>query len=311
MDVVITNRFGRDLGLLPPTTEADFAIGGEETWQVRAERSCPIEEGGYVYVDGTEYGGVVDGGTADTGDSMRTWEGRTWRGMLASAVIMPPGGATHLAVSGDAHEAMREAVSAMGLADVFAVDPRPSGIGVSHTFARFADGLSGLTSMLSRHGAKLSARYEGRRPVLRALPIAREVVDSDLVRFKRTSRRPVNHLVCLGSGEGEARDVRHWYADAEGRVSRERTIWGPAYRAEAYELSSESGEELDEAGREKLAEMQEGRDEVAVIGIAADRYDVGDVLLCRDNAGHVTVEVAVTEKIATIRRGRESVELRA
>lgn len=311
MDVVFANRFGRDLGMTPPTTEADFAIGRENTWQVVAEASCPIEEGGYVYVDGTEYGGVVDGGTADTGDSMRTWEGRTWHGMLDSAVIMPPPGHTHLEVSGDANDAIRAAVEAMGVADVFAVDASPSGIEVSHRFARFATGYAGLSAMLARHGAKLAVRVEGRRPTLRALPAAREVVDSDLVRFRRTRRRPVNHLVCLGSGKDEEREVVHWYADADGAVSATRTIYGPAYRAEAYELSSESGEELAEAGREKLTEMQEGRDEVEVASIAADRYDVGDVLLCRDNSSHVAVEVTVAEKIATIRRGRESVELRA
>lgn len=311
MDVIYTNRFGRDVGMLPPDAEVDFAIGRENTFEVRVPLGCPLEAGGYVYVDGAEYGGVVDGLEADTGDTMAAWTGRTWHGMLDTAVIVPPAGASHLEVAGDANRCIEEAVRAMGVGSVFDVDPSPSGIAVSYRFDRYSTGYAGLSKMLSRHGAKLSVRVEGRRPVLGASPAARELVDSDLIRFRYLSRRPANHLVCLGSGEGTERAVCEWFADERGNVSKERTVYGPGYLAEVYELSSEGADELEEAGREKMTELQEGREEVEVKGIAADRYDIGDVLVCRDNVRHATVEVTVAEKIATIRGGRESVELRA
>ena len=150
--------------------------------------------------------------------------------------------------------------------------------------------------MLRASGLKLSMRREGGKVVMAALPVAdlSSEVDSDLVEFayERTHRR-VNHLVCAGAGEGEARAVVHVYADAEGAVSQEQTLFGADEVAALYDYSNADADELLEAGLAKLAEMQgEGTAEVSV----SDDLDadVGDLVSARDweTGQSVTAEVA-------------------
>ena len=49
----------------------------------------------------------------------------------------------------------------------------------------------------------------------------------------------------------------HLYADAQGRVSREQSIFGAAHMADVYELSNAADEaELVEAGTGQLESLQ-------------------------------------------------------
>lgn len=73
--------------------ELDIAFGSDENeLKLEARVGDAPEEGQFVFIDGTEYGGVVDEVTYDAGrDPSGTvlCKGRTWHGILAGKRLLP------------------------------------------------------------------------------------------------------------------------------------------------------------------------------------------------------------------------------
>lgn len=283
----------------------DLAFGSDENafTLTCAEEYAP-KEGQYVYIDGTEYGGIVDESTYDAGrepTGLVTCTGRTWHGILAAKRIMPEG--DHLRVSGKVGDVLASLVSMMGLGAIFSVEL--GGANVSYTFERFCDGYGGIRAMLKASGMKPTMRFANGRVALSAAPIVdyANKVDSDLLDFTITSvHRCVNHLVCAGIGELEDRAVIHFYSDGSGNVSHTQTFFGVDEICALYDYSNADEEKLEEEGRKKLQEYQtqgsvevEAHDDIDV--------DVGDVISARDNAHGRTVTATVAKKIVKVSRG--------
>ena len=287
--------------------ELDLAFGSDENaLKLEARAGEAPAEGQFVFIDGTEYGGVVDEVTYDTGrDASGTvlCKGRTWHGILAGKRLLPDSGSGHLAVSGKAGEVLASLISRMGLSGLFsaAVDDTA----VSYTFDRFADGYGGLKALAKANGRKVSMHRLGGKVELSLPPVVdyADKVDSDLLDFTLTSvHRCVNHLVCAGMGELENRAVVHFYADAAGNVSHVQSLFGVDEICALYDYSNADEEKLEEEGRKKLQEYQtQGSVEVA----AHDDIDVdvGDVISARDNAHGRTVTATVAKKIVKVSRG--------
>lgn len=283
----------------------DLAFGSDENafTLTCAEEYAP-KEGQYVYIDGTEYGGIVDESTYDAGrepTGLVTCTGRTWHGILAAKRIMPEG--DHLRVSGKVGDVLASLVSMMGLGAIFSVEL--GGANVSYTFERFCDGYGGIRAMLKASGMKPTMRFANGRVALSTAPIVdyANKVDSDLLDFTITSvHRCVNHLVCAGTGELENRAVIHFYADETGNVSHTQTFFGVDEICALYDYSNADEAKLEEEGRKKLQEYQtqgsvevEAHDDIDV--------DVGDVISARDNAHGRTVSATVVKKIVQVSRG--------
>lgn len=280
----------------------DFAVGSDSTFSVTLDDGLRVEEGWYLYIDGTEFGGVVDGYEIDTGKPGTTWKGRTWPGILAENFLLPDAGDDYLTVDGEANAVLGALVERMGLGGVFAASEDDSGIEVSYSFPREGSALDGIEGMLGAVGAKLRMRRMRGRTVLSAVPAedyARDGADSDRLRLTIKKDRPVNHLVCMGAGELAERAVVHLYADRDGNVGTVQTIFGAEHRAELYDSPSADAAELAEAGAERLRGMQ-GGEEIRVTDTGAGSYDVGDVLGGRDNARGVRVSAKVTKKIGKV-----------
>ena len=283
----------------------DLAFGSDENaFSLTCAEAYAPKEGQYVFVDGTEYGGIVDESTYDAGrepTGMVTCTGRTWHGILAAKRIMPEG--DHLRVSGKVGDVLASLVSMMGLGAIFSVEL--GGAHVSYTFERFCDGYGGIRAMLKASGMKPTMRFANGRVALSAAPIVdyANKVDSDLLDFTITSvHRCVNHLVCAGIGELEDRAVIHFYADGSGNVSHTQTFFGVDEICALYDYSNADEEKLEEEGKKKLQEYQtqgsvevEAHDDIDV--------DVGDVISARDNAHGRTVTATVAKKIVKVSRG--------
>ena len=90
MDLIYTNANREDIGVLRDY-ELDLAFGADENnfeCRIQAQSHC-CEDGSLLYIDGTEYGGIVDSVGSITEDKEVIYSGRTWHGILASKVIMP------------------------------------------------------------------------------------------------------------------------------------------------------------------------------------------------------------------------------
>ena len=287
--------------------ELDLAFGSDENaLKLEARAGDAPEEGQFVFIDGTEYGGVIDQASYEAGREATgsiLCKGRTWHGILAGKRLLPDSGSGYLSVSGKAGEVLASLVGRMGLSGLFSAAPDDTA--VSYTFERFCDGYSGLKAMAEANGRKVAMRLRGGKVEL-SLPPAVDYankVDSDLLDFKLTSvHRCVNHLVCAGTGELEERAVVHFYADAAGNVSHTQSLFGVDEIAALYDYSNADEEKLEEEGRKKLQEYQtqgsvevEAHDDIDV--------DVGDVISARDNAHGRTVTATVAKKIVKVSRG--------
>lgn len=90
MDLIYTNPDREDLGVLFDY-EFDLAFGSDENnfeCKIQMENHC-MEPGSYLYIEGTEYGGIVDSIAVDTEQKTVTYSGRTWHGILAGNIVEP------------------------------------------------------------------------------------------------------------------------------------------------------------------------------------------------------------------------------
>ena len=285
----------------------DLAFGSDENaFSLECEAAHAPEEGQFVFIDGTEYGGVVDEVTYEAGREASgavLCKGRTWHGILAGKRLLPDSGSGYLSVSGKAGDALASLIERMGLSGLFSAASDDTS--VSYTFDRFVDGYSGLKAMAKANGRKVAMRRKGGKVEI-SLPPAVDYankVDSDLLDFTLTSvYRCVNHLVCAGTGELEDRAVVHFYADAAGNVSHAQSLFGVDEISALYDYSNADEEKLEEEGKKKLKEYQT-KGSVEVDAHDDIDVDVGDVISARDNAHGRTVSATVVKKIMQVSRG--------
>ena len=287
--------------------ELDLAFGSDENaLKLEASAGDAPEEGQFVFIDGTEYGGVIDQASYEAGREATgsiLCKGRTWHGILAGKRLLPDSGSGYLSVSGKAGDVLASLIGRMGLSGLFSASPDDTA--VSYTFERFCDGYSGLKAFAKANGRKVAMRLRGGKVELSLPPVVdyASKVDSDLLDFTLTSvHRCVNHLVCAGTGELEERAVVHFYADAAGNVSHTQSLFGVDEISALYDYSNADEEKLEEEGKKKLQEYQtqgsvevEAHDDIDV--------DVGDVISARDNAHGRTVTATVAKKIVKVSRG--------
>lgn len=305
-DICYTDASRVDVGVLRGASLNTVWGDSGNDFELTVDIASPerIEDGALVYVEGTEYGGVVDEREASSSDGTIRYRGRSWHGMLRDRVLCPDAGADYLTVSGEANAALLSLVSRMGLSDVMTVSTVASGIEVKHQFARFTDAYSGIRAMLSASGARLAVAYDSvaSRAVLSAVPVVDwsdgPTSDQAGVDVTRVSR-PYNHLVCLGSGELRDRVVQHWYADEAGKVSGKQSLFGVDERATTYDYSNAGADELSVEGPKKLAEYQQADSMDATLDVDG-AYAVGDVVPGTDIDTGTEVSVVVGTVDATV-----------
>ena len=287
--------------------ELDLAFGSDEnSFELTCAADAAPSEGQFAFIDGGEYGGVVDEASYDAGrdaEGTVTCKGRTWHGILAGKRLLPNSGSGYLSVSGKAGAVVASLISRMGLSAIFSAASDDAA--VSHTFERFCDGYSGLKALAKANGRKLAMRRKGSKVEISLPPVVdyANKVDSDLLDFTLTSvHRCVNHLVCAGTGELENRAVVHFYADAKGNVSHKQTLFGVDEISALYDYSNADEAKLEEDGRKKLAEYQTAGSVEVDVHEDID-VDVGDVISARDNAHGRTVAATVAKKVVKVSRG--------
>lgn len=310
--LVVTDISGAPVGSTADyDLDLDYGLGtASNDFTLTVHGNIMPVPGGLVFVDGTDVGGVVDRlkDTVSNGESTLTWTGRTWSGVLAGKVIQPDNGSDYLRVSGPVSSIVSNILSRVGLDSTFTVDSQSSSKEISgYSFDRYVDAWTGVSKLLKSSGLKLSFRETDNTVYILISPIVDHVEDTDLIDFtvEKTYRR-VNHLIGLGAGQLKNRRVVHWYADADGKVSKTQTLRGVDEIAATYDYSSDDQSKFDDDVRKKLLDAQgEGTVDVTVPdGIS---LDIGDIVHGRDNESGLTVTAQVARKIVKASNGLMSV----
>lgn len=316
MDLIYTDTRRKDIGVLKDYS-FDLAFGADEN-DFELTIDLPIhccEINGLVYIEGTEYGGIIDGILVRTVEDKLTYRGRTWHGILASKVIEPNPGKAYLTVSGDVNTIISDLLVRLGLDDLFTVESSQSNILIdSYRFDRYIDAYTGLKKMLDSASCKLKFSYIGNSVVISASPIVDyskdEQFDNDSVEMEfEKSQNTVNHLICLGKGELTERTVVHLYADASGNVSQKQTFFGVEEVTATYEYPTvESIEELVKNGTTKLQEYTSPNKVQMNFTPESNTFDIGDIIGAREIVTGTSASAKVTKKIVTINQGEVNIQ---
>ena len=303
--LIYTNSSFVDQGAIQ-TFNLDLAFGSDEQ-NFEASFSEPILSGGeLLYIDGTEYGGIVDSVSQSTESEVSTYKGRTWHGMLAGKIVKPQSGQDYYTLSGEANTCIASLLSYVGLSSVLTARSASSGITVSsYQFDRFCNAYDGLLKMLASADAILRIeRHDGITELwAESRATINDEADSDLVDFTVTdSIRVPNHLVCAGEGELKDRVVVDLYADASGNISQVQSLTGVDEIAKLYTYNNADSTELVKEGTKELKSYQTGGGADIAINSQGD-WHVGDKLQVRDNRTGTVIVSTIAKKIVKVADG--------
>lgn len=313
MDLIFTNAERADQGVLS-THAFDLSYGASENnFELTIGANEPtLETDACIYIEGTEYGGVVGGIKSSTFGETITYKGRTWHGIMNSKVIEPDTGENYLIVSGDANEVLSFLIARLGLSELFVVAGNKSGVNISsYKFHRYCKGYDGVADMLADNGGKLKIAWKDRSVHLSAEPISDYTdnpFDGDVaVLTVEQNKDKVNHLICLGKGELADREVTHLYSDQLGRIGEVQYYFGLDEIVEIYENTNT--EDLRSDGEKRFAELRNNdKAEIKLLETEALSYDIGDIVGAKEYRSGVSVSTAITQKIVKINNGVISTE---
>lgn len=307
--LIFTDSQHVDAGAIQ-TFSMDLAFGADEQDFEIAFPSPVLSGGELLYIDGTEYGGIVDAVTQSTETDNVIYAGRTWHGMLAGKIVQPPSGSDYYTLSGDANACIALLLSKVALTDVLTARSASAGISVNYQFERFCNAYDGLLKMLASADAVLRIERHDGITELWAEPrvTITDEADSDLMDFAITdSVRVPNHLVCAGEGELQERVVVDLYADSAGNVSQTQTLTGVDEIAVFYNYNNADQAELIAEGTKELQSYQLGGGADVQVNSIGD-WHVGDKLQVRNNRTGLTVTSTIEKKIVKVKDGMLSVD---
>lgn len=233
MDLIYADKNKKDIGIIT-SYDMDMAFGSDENnFIVKIDRpSHCCDEGYFIYVEGEEYGGIVDAIEVSTEEDEITYSGRTWHGILESRVIEPETGNDYRIVSGDANDVLAEIIEFLDIDDLFTTPSEQAGINIDYQFERYTYGYTGIKKMLKEAGAKLKVRWINGYIELSAEYFADysqdEEFDTSQIDFDvKRKFLPINHIICLGQGDLKDRAVIHLFTNKNGGVQPYATTDNP------------------------------------------------------------------------------------
>ena len=323
--VILAGPNRKELGSIQ-NANVTVDLNGNRNFSIQIARSNWIPEltfSYFIYIPGTEYGGIIGQVLTDTTLDYVELKGHSWRGRLAKKVIEPPAGQDYKKVSGELHTVMKELIEPAfggneGTDSIFYVPDTDTGVTVSnYQFDRYCTLLDGITKMLKSKGYKLQLTFrrnagEPGKVFTEAVPIVDYSSEIELSKDCQLNytmediRDGVNHLVVTGKGELQDRNVLHLYVQKNGSIGKTQYYTGLDEIAEVYENTSTETDELEETSREKLQELmnkQTFKMDVAALGIDVN---IGDIVGGRDYLTGMYMSKPVENITYAITNGVES-----
>lgn len=311
MDLIYTDKQNNDLGVLMDY-EIDLAYGeSENDFSLKMPLVAHCLDAGYtLYIEGTEYGGIVDSINVNTAGKEVTYKGRTWHGIMDSKIVTPDAGEDYYVVSGDANDIIDELLTRCTLTSRFEAFSTASGINIPSTnLPRYKGLYTTLLKLLSDNGAKLDLSVSNGIVTLKAVEVVdytdqREFTDDEISFTIEKGYNPVNHLICLGQGNLKDRQRVDLFADEDGNISQTQTLFGMDEVADTYDYSSV--ESIDELVSEGTKELKERRKDgtIDVDFNSMDNFDIGDKIGALENVTGIYVEKHISKKIVKIKKSQ-------
>lgn len=308
MELIYADKNNIELGFLSDFT-FDMDIGKENDFTIEVDINSNVLNYGYrIYYLNTEYGGVIEGLKVNTKAKKITYSGRTWRGILKNKIIKPTSGKAYKTVSGEANSIINDMLIYTNSTGYFKAISTPTTINIpSYSFDRYTSLLEGLNKMLKSVNARLKLEYKENGYVyigaelIKDLSNEEEYSEDNGINFEiEDNRLNVNHLICLGTGELQNRQVVDLYLQGDGTIAKTQFYFGQDEIALVYDYpNAESLEELEKGGIEKLKENQ-GKKSFKVT-VENTELDIGDIIGCRERVTGLYLAREIASKIIKIK----------
>lgn len=287
---------------------------------VGAWQADKIMRGDCVYIDKSEFGGIVRSVAKNTASDTVTIKGLLWRALLAMRIITPPAGQAYKVYANAELNEMIADVIGGDYVNLFQVPSSSTGVTTSYQF-RYQTKLAGLSKALLQAGYTLSCIYDA--AVQRVIVRARRCVDyseyadisSDLgIGLSITLGRvdDYNHCIALGTGELTERMVREiWMLDGTVYTTRPAALLEADIRSMTFDYpNAESEEELVASAKDALLEYAAmSSAEIDLSQIQEDMkldLQLDDTILTVDRDLNISTTKSVSQRILSISaRGSE------
>lgn len=277
---------------------------------VGAWKRDPIMKDDYVYINGSEWGGIVSSVKKDTITDNAIIKGCLWRAMLAKAIIRPDDGQAYKVYNHIEANAFIAAVIGGKFASDFTVSTQDTGIFVDASF-RYTTYLSGITSTLQKYGLSLSCEYDN---ILEKVVLSsRHIVDHsqeydispDLGIGMVTSVGRIddyNHMIALGMGELENRTVLDlWLLDGKVYTEMPAGLIDADVRTVLFDYpNAESVEELQKFAVESLLQYSAQSSSAIDTERASIDLQLDDLITAIDRDLGIAATKTVSQRILTI-----------
>lgn len=304
--------------------DIDIEIGSDKNdYEIKIRRNRWDKRyayGNIFYIKNTEFGGIIGRKKINTAEDTISLYGRTWRGKLDKKIIRPPAGQDYRKVSGELNAVLNTLVTEQ-FNDYFVVSQADTGATVTnYQFDRYCTLLSGIVKMLKSVGFKLHIEYiqqERGQPGYVELSAVSIVDYSEQIELSQDSRlnftfdetkNGVNHLICLGKGELQNRQVIDLYVGQNGSIGTTQYYTGIEEIAETYEDTSSESDELEKKGREKLLELMNSTAFSMDVESLGMEVEIGDIVGGRDYTTGMYAAKPIAKKIYKVSGGTVSLE---
>ena len=236
MDLIYTDSSREDLGVLQGY-KLDEAFGKDENdLEITTDLlNTRLQEDYFIYIEGTEYGGIIDSVSPDTSKNTIVYSGRTWHGILNSKVIET------LTLYGDIHDSLRAIISHIGLTSLFEVKEGLSGIESydfqftgENSYVRAYDGILKLCDLCN---AKLKMKWKDKKILLWCELVKNYSIDEEFDTSKlelklKKKYNVCNHLILVSKNEDKLEYIIHLFTDYAGNVQPYKLVEKPSQDSE-------------------------------------------------------------------------------
>ncbi len=281
----------------------DVDVAKDKDFEITVARDNNILQGGsWWYINGTEYGGIVDKIGVVTADREIRYTGRNLRGILCDKIIEPPNGEDYRIVTGDAVTIINRLIRDAGLSNIYKF-VSPTWNITSYQFDRYISLYDGICALVELQGKALRIVIsDGMVTMCCAEPYDHTedkncitpTIDYNITQIKNK----YNHLICLGQGELKDRQVLHLYVDKVGNITDTQAYKGLEERTAIYDYSSAAN--IDELRAGGIARIQELNVDSLDMTLPDMSMHIGDITGGTEDITGITVKKQITNIIAKI-----------
>ena len=318
MELIITDKNYNELGYLN-NYSLDLEVGkygvASNDFNLTISTDYIVDKFGIdslFYIEGTEYGGLVESIAVDTENKQITYIGKTFRGILEKEYIQPPENEAYYKLIGEANECIQKLIGNK-FNDLFVVDDvKLSGVNINYNI-RDLNLLQALEKSLGTKNCKLSVAHHQDGHIhlytdeIKDLSESIQYDNSYKIGMNvQTKSKAYNHILALGKGELTERLRVNLYLQKDGTwsdVECYKLLDKKSYKYE--DTNTDDAEELKSNAIEKVEE-ENGTDTLD-ISFESDNADLFDIVGAKEQITGISFKEKITQKILKITN--DSVEI--